>query len=847
MPLPKHFHPGEAEPRLQKFWQAAGIYHFSPNAEAPVYSIDTPPPTVSGHLHLGHIYSYTHADLFARFRRMKGDNVFYPMGYDDNGLPTERLVERSLGVTARQIGRRAFIEKCLQVSEQAGREYQALWQRLGLSIDWRYTYRTIDDRSRRISQWSFLELYRKGLVYRQKAPSIWCPECHTAIAQAEVEDRERSSEFVTLKFTLENGETLPIATTRPELLPACVAVFLHPGDRRFPGLVGQKASVPLFAGQVPILEDPAADPEKGTGAVMCCTFGDATDKEWWHTHTLPLIEAIDREGRLTASAGRFAGLPVVKARQAIVAALEQGGLVLQRQPTNQTVRVHERCDTPIEFIMSQQWFVRLLDFKEALLAAGDQVRWHPEHMQARYRSWVENLAWDWCISRQRYYGVPFPLWYCRDCGEVMLADEGDLPVDPLESQPSRPCPCGSNLFSPEEDVFDTWATSSLSPQIVGGYKNYPTDIQDGLYGRVFPFSLRPQGHEIIRTWAFYTIAKSILHFAELPWKEVALSGWGIAGEGMGKISKSRGSGALPPLGMMKRYSADAVRYWAASTGLGKDALISEEKIQMGAKLITKLWNVARFSQPFLAGNWLHASPEYLSADPTGSPLSPSSPAQQLPFTPADRWILSRVQRLIRRVTQLMENYDYAAAKSDLESFFWREFTDNYLEMCKQRLYDERHPQREATRYTLHHVLLNLIQMFAPFLPHVTEEIYLGLYAHHETPEKSTDSIHRSSWPIADQSLEDDMAEAFGETLVAIASAVRRYKSEHNLPLGTQLPCLQLATSQPDLLASLQMAASDLTSITRAQSVQLVERFDPDLEIIHSEGKLCVAITSQKKV
>jgi valyl-tRNA synthetase len=470
---------------------------------------------------------------------------------------------------------------------------------------------------------------------------------------------------------------------------------------------------------------------------MCCTFGDTTDKEWWYTHQLPLIEAIDPEGRLNATAGIFAGLPVVEARRAIIAELEQRGLVLQRQPTTQTVRVHERCDTPVEFIMSKQWFVRLLEFKEALLAAGEQVRWHPEHMQTRYRSWVENLTWDWCISRQRYYGVPFPLWYCQNCGEVMLANEKDLPVDPLESRPTRPCPCGSKDFTPEEDVMDTWATSSLSPQIVGGYQNHPGEFDDDLYRQVFPFSLRPQAHEIIRTWAFYTLAKSIIHFGELPWSEIAISGWGIAGEGTGKISKSRGGGPLSPSEVMERYSADAVRYWAASTGLGKDAIISEEKIQVGAKLITKLWNVARFSQPFLAGFHPQANQEGISAVRTPSPMPPASPVDALPFTPADRWVLSSTQRLIRRVTQLMDHYDYAAAKSDLESFFWREFTDNYLEMCKQRLYDEHHPQREATRFTLNQVLLNLIKMFAPFLPYVTEEIYLALYAI-TRPEKPAD-------------------------------------------------------------------------------------------------------------
>jgi valyl-tRNA synthetase len=365
--LAKRYKPNEVEPRLQASWQETSVYHFDPQAEGPVYSIDTPPPTVSGHLHLGHVYSYSHADFLARFWRMNGYNVFYPMGYDDNGLPTERLVERRLGIRATEVGREAFIEKCLQVSEEEERAYEALWQRLGLSIDWRYTYRTIDDLSRRTCQFSFIDLYKKGLVYHKEAPSIWCPECGTAIAQAELADLERESVFYTLAFRLEGGETLQIATTRPELLPACVAVFVHLDDARFKTLVGQRVTVPLFGQQVQVLADPGADPEKGTGVVMCCTFGDTADVEWWHTHDLPLRVFIGRDGRLTEGACRFAGLTAVEARRQIVQALEEEGLVLDRHPIAQSVRVHERCDMPVEYIVTKQWFIRLLDAKYKFL------------------------------------------------------------------------------------------------------------------------------------------------------------------------------------------------------------------------------------------------------------------------------------------------------------------------------------------------------------------------------------------------------------------------------------------------------------------------------------------------
>jgi valyl-tRNA synthetase len=832
MPLAKHYDPKEIEPQLRAFWEGAGIYRFALGDERPVFSIDTPPPTVSGNLHLGHTYSYTHADVFARFHRMRGENVFYPMGFDDNGLPTERLVESQLGITATEIGRSAFIEKCLRVSEDLEQDYQELWQRLGLSIDWDYTYRTIDDYSRKTSQRSFIELFQNGLVYRQEAPTIWCPTCHTGIAQADVNDLERESQLVTLAFGYENGEALPIATTRPELLPACVAIFVHPGDERYQDFLGQQVSVPLFDQEVTILQDPMVDPEKGSGAVMCCTFGDTVDKHWWYTHHLDHIKAIDQQGNLTEVAGEFAGLPVKKARQAILDTLNQQGYVLDRQPTTQIVPVHERCDSPVEYIMSQQWFIRLLDFKEELLAAGDQIKWHPAHMKARYLTWVENLAWDWCISRQRYFGVPFPLWYCQECGDVYLADIEQLPVDPSEDHPKGPCSCGSKEFTPEEDVFDTWATSSMTPQIVGRWLCDDEDKQDDLYQQVYPFALRPQAHEIIRTWAFYTIAKSHFHFKQIPWNEVAISGWGIAGEGMGKISKSRGGGPLSPLEMIESYSADAVRYWATSTGLGKDAVISEEKIQLGAKLITKLWNVARFSERFLEDFDISR----------GVDLTSNAGIYTEHLSPADRWILSRSQRLVRRVTHLLEKYDYAAAKSEIENFFWRELADNYLEMCKQRLYGEDQVQRQAARAALYNLLLTTIKLMAPFLPYVTEAIYQGIFAKNE-PQQLEDvhSIHTSTWPVANNNLEDEFAELVGATLVEIAISVRRFKSENGIALGTEIQRLQLSTTDDQLAIQLERASNDLISITRAREIDIGDHLDQTLTIILDTGKITVAI------
>ena len=764
---------------------------------------------------MGHVYSYSHADFLARFWRMKGRNVLYPMGYDDNGLPTERLVEQKHGIRAADVGRRAFIEMCLEVSEEAEKDYETLWNRLGLSIDWRFTYRTIDERSRSISQLSFIDLYEKDLVYRKRSPTIWCPECETAIAQAELNDLDRSSEYVSLKFQVDDGTSLLIATTRPELLPACVAVFVHPDDSRFKHLLGHEVEVPYFGQVVPILTDSDADPEKGTGAVMCCTFGDSTDVSWWYKYDLDLVEVVGRNGLMTEEAQHFAGLTLQNARQEITAALEAGHYILGKEPTEQSVRVHERCDTPVEYIVASQWFIRVLDYKEQIIEAASKVSWYPAHMETRFQQWVENLNWDWCISRQRYFGVTFPVWYCSDCGDVQVAERSELPVDPSESEPSHQCHCGGTRFSPEKDVMDTWATSSLTPQFVARWLG-----QSGFYGQPFvPITMRPQAHDIIRTWAFYSTVKAFHHFGQIPWTEIVISGWGLAQKGAGKISKSRGGGPAPPLETLEQYSADAVRYWAASTALGKDAVINEEKILSGSKLVTKLWNVAMFSSRFIE----------VEVDRVGNP-----PAL---LTPADRWLLSSLQQLIIRVTERFTRCDYAAAKNETESFFWNDLADNYLEMVKRRLYDETSEGRDGAVYTLRLALESILKLFAPFLPHVTEEIYSHLYATDET----FSSIHQSSWPVAIKELIDEHAEDIGTTLVQIATAVRRYKSMEGLSLGTELTRLIISGLDPEQGDAIRRAESDLLSITRASQLAIVDEPIQESEILTMIGSIEIAV------
>ncbi len=815
MGLTKRYNPHTIEPQLQSMWRDSMTYYFNQKQSEETYIIDTPPPTVSGHLHLGHVYSYSHADFFARFWRMNGRNVLYPMGFDDNGLPTERLVERRLKMSARDMGRSEFIKQCQKVSVEAEIEYETLWKRLALSVDWRFTYRTIDDDVRRISQLSFIDLFKKNLIYRKRAPTIWCPECRTAISQADVSDMSRESEFVTLSFELD-GHSFPIATTRPELLPACVAVFVNPDDERYGDMIGRMLRVPLFGQQVKIIADPAADPEVGTGAVMCCTFGDTMDVAWWRTYDLNLIEAISSDGTMTDSAGEFAGMDITTARRSIKEKLIGAGLLDHKISIEQNVRVHERCDTPVEYIVTSQWFVRILENKEKFLENGRQVDWYPAHMKNRYAQWVENLSWDWCISRQRYYGVTFPIWYCTECEEVMLALESELPVDPVESQPGRNCSCGNDSFTPDRDIMDTWATSSLTPQLVGRWLQ-----KSGFDGQIFePISIRTQAHEIIRTWAFYTIVKSQYHFNSLPWKTAAISGWALSPSGSGKISKSKGGGPLPPMEMIERYSADAVRYWAASTSLGKDAIISQERVQAGAKLVNKLWNVSRFAQRFIA--------EY-------------QPGKKIPeLSPADRWILSGLQEVIEQATENFRTFDYATVKSMLEIFFWNELADNYLEMAKQRLYEGENPGFDGARFALFQALLNIIKLFAPFLPHVTEQIYQGLFSRGEHFK----SIHLSPWPEKEPVLIDPSAQEFGQVLTQIATAVRRYKSDNGLSLGFELNALQLATPDTDFRDLLGQAQRDIASITRVKSINIDTKTYPNLTELETIGSLHINLVGE---
>jgi valyl-tRNA synthetase len=800
--LPNRYNFREAEPGLARQWAESAVYSFDPDGSGPIYSIDTPPPTVSGELHIGHCFSYTQTDVIARFHRMRGERVFYPMGFDDNGLPTERFVEKKIKRKATQMERAEFIERCLELIQQTEDRFEALWRRLSLSVDWRYRYSTISPQAQRTSQWSFLQLYQAGRAYTQLAPTLWCPECQTAIAQAEVDDAMLPTLFSTFAFRLQDGGILPIATTRPELLPACVAIFVHPSDKRYQHLIGTTAHLngTAFSSrgeiEVPILADELADPEKGSGAVMCCTFGDSTDVHWWRTHQLSRLQAIGRDGRITKLAGPLAGLPILEARKRVLEQLAADGLLLQQELIEHNVGVHERCGTPVEYLQTRQWFVRVLDQKERLLEAGRRIRWYPEHMRTRYEHWVENLQWDWCISRQRFLGVPFPAWMCRSCGEMLLATLEELPIDPRITPPARPCACGSTDFEPEPDVMDTWATSSCSPLIIGRWPDDPA-----WFTQHFPANLRPQAHDIIRTWAFYTIVKALEHTGEIPWREIIISGFALSAE-RGKISKSKEHNEIGPMALIEQESADALRYWATSVKTGLDTPFQPDLLPTGRRLITKLWNASRFAERHLHDLEPEREPAHL--------------------LPTDRWLLSRLARTIALVTADLERNEYAPARAEVERFFWSDLCNNYLELVKARLYNDTGAARDAARWTLYHALLAVLKMLAPYLPYITETIYQGVFREHE----GVSSIHLAAWPIARPEWISEEAEQTGSTLLALLQQVRRYKAEQNLSVGAEIAALRVVLD-PASHASLSEVLIDLKSATRAGELLFEERGKTD--------------------
>ena len=751
MELPKNYNASESEPKWAEFWEKEKIFAFDPKSKAEIYSIDTPPPTVSGKMHIGHSFSYSQQDFVARFQRMLGKNIFYPFGVDDNGLATERMIEKIKNVKGQFMPRQEVVKLCYATVDELRGDFVHDWKRIGISADFNIFYSTINKHSQRISQRSFIDMHKMGRIYRKKAPFVWCPECQTAIAQVEMKDSERDSRLVYMKFDTNTGEKITIATTRPELLPACVAIHIHPDDKRYKKLIGKKAKIPFSEREVKIEANKDVDMEFGSGIVYHCTFGDMDDVKWMEEYNIPPIEILNKNGTLNEKAGRFNGLHVKKAREAVIKALEEEGRIEKIEPIRHVVNVHERCETDIEILTTEQWFIKYLDLKDDFINYGRKIKWHPEHMRSRYENWINGLKWDWNISRQRHFGVPIPAWYCSKCNEINLADEKHLPVDPLTDNPMHKCTCGSNEFIGEKDVLDTWATSSLTPDIA-----IELFEDKSLQKKLHPMSLRPQAHDIITFWLFNTVVKSYFHHKEVPWNNVMISGWALDPHGK-KMSKSKGN-VIDPREMVKKYSADALRYWAAGSRLGDDMPFQEKDFVTGSKFITKIWNASKFAFMHLEGYNLE------------------KPAK---LEPVDRWILSKLSRIVKDSTEDFMNYEYSQTKLATDTFFWHTFCDNYLELVKDRLYNHEKRGKEArlsAQYALYHSLLAIIKLMAPIMPFITEELYQLYFRNHEKAK----SVHLAKWPDLD--MMDEHAEHIGDFVVSVVEFARKKKTESQLSL-----------------------------------------------------------------
>ena len=835
------------EARWDAAWEADGTYRFDRDrTRGEVFSIDTPPPTVSGALHVGHVFSYTHTDTIARYQRMAGQAVFYPMGWDDNGLPTERRVQNYFGVRCdpglphdpdfeipedagdpkaikargdTPISRRNFIDLCHVLTVEDETAFEELWRYLGLSVDWTLSYTTIDERCQRTAQRAFLRNLARGEAYQVEAPSLWDTTFHTAVAQAELEERDRPGAYHKLAFHTPEGGDIHVATTRPELVAACVALVAHPDDARYQPLFDSTAITPVFGVEVPVRAHRLADPDKGTGIAMICTFGDTTDVTWWRELDLPVRAIVNREGRIAAEAppgldtaaaasyARLANKTIHSAQAEMVVMLaEAGELVGEPEPITHPVKFFEKGDRPLEIVTSRQWYItnggRDRDLAEALIARGDDMDWHPPYMQARYTNWIDGLNGDWLISRQRFFGVPIPLWYrLDDTGQPVWDDplaptEDTLPVDPTTDAPAgydeaqRGAPGG---FVGDADVMDTWATSSLTPQIVCGWEEDPD-----LYKRTYPMDLRPQGHDIIRTWLFSTAVRSHLEADTAPWAHCALSGW-VLDPDRKKMSKSKGN-VITPIDMLAGYGSDAVRYWAANGRPGTDTAVDEGQMKVGRKLAIKILNASRFALAFGAG-----SGEELTVD-------------EVAIThPLDRAMLAGLADLVDEATRALEGFDYARALERTEAWFWA-FTDDHVELVKSRAYEGDPAGADSAQHALRLAISTLLRLFAPFLPFVTEEVWSWW---------RPGSVHLQAWPNGDDlrgstAVDGQPANArIAEVAAQAIAEIRKHKTAAKRSLATPVVACTL-TDTAERLDLLRPALADVAAAARAEKITLSE-------------------------
>ncbi|MEI7718402.1 MAG: valine--tRNA ligase [archaeon] len=757
----------ESEAKLKKFWEEKKIYSAKPGKKA--YYVDTPPPTVSGKMHLGHAFSYSQQDFVVRFRRMFNGNVVYPFGTDDNGLPTERLVEKLKGVKSKDMKREEFIKLCLETLKEITPKFIQDWKDIGVSCDYELRYSTIDDNSRKISQASFLDLCTRKLAYKKESPSMWCPECQTAIAQAELEDKELPSLFTTIKFSCE-GKDLLIGTTRPELIPACVAVFVNPKDERYTHLIGKKTKTPLFELEVPIIADESAQIDKGTGVLMICSYGDKYDADAVKRHNLKAKIILNPNGIINF--GDYNGMKIKEARKKILVNLKEAGLITEQKSIVHSVNVHDKCSTEVEYLATEQWFIRVLDNKKDWIELGNKINWYPEFMHKRYDAWVNGLEWDWNISRDRHFGVPIPVWECPKCKEIILAQNNELPIDPTNVE--KICEKCNVIAIPEKKVLDTWATSSLTPQIASSLLGKEWRI---------PFSLRPQAQDIIRTWAFYTIVKSYFHEKTIPWENIMISGVVcVNGE---KMAKSKGNGVEPQF-VIENYGADAMRFWAAGSKLGEDLDYQEKDLLNGKKFITKLWNASKFV--FMG-------------------LQDFDGKKPKKFERVDELFLDKLNSLVKLCTESFEVYEYSKVKASVEKFFWQSFCDNYLEIVKFRIYNSEGDKKKSAQYALYQSLLTILKLMAPIMPFITEEVYQEYFKKTEKDE----SIHVSEWP----KFTKEVVSSELDVLYEILTAVRQEKSKAQKSMKAEI----VLTIEKDKSAKIKDILEDLKAVTCAKEIK----------------------------
>jgi len=792
--FPKKFKLLLIEEKWQQNWEQLGIYVFNREDNRPAFTIDTPPPYPSGNFHMGNVLNWTYIDTLARFKRMRGFNVLFPQGWDCHGLPTEVKTEEIHKIKKTDVPPQEFVRLCKQVINKYIAIMKKAIIRLGCSVDWTTEYKTMDSTYWKNTQLSFIQLHKKGLIYKGTHPISWCTSCETAIADAEVEHEQKQGTLHYIKFKLEDGTHLTIATTRPELLPACVTVAVHPQDNRYKKYIGKKIYVPIADRQVKIISEQSVDPKFGTGVLMICTYGDKADVKAVSTLKLPAIILIDDKGNMNENAGKYSRLTIKQAKKAVVADLEDKGLLEKTEPLSQEVGKCWRCKNPIEILEHEQWFMKTRVFTELVKQKTLEVIWYPDYMKKRMIDWADSLEWDWVISRQRIFATPIPVWYCKQCQETLIAEPDWVPIDPRNQPPkkSKCLKCGSIEFIPETDVLDTWFDSSITCAVHAGWPDKPD------WHKLFPADVHPSGYDIIRTWAYYLMVRGLALFDEKSYKSVLINGMVLGTDGR-KMSKSLGNFISTPE-VFNKYGADAPRQWATGGGAtGSDIPFRWEDVEYAWRFLRKLWNASKFAAMHLED------------------YDPNTKTPKLELI--DRWLISKMEKVTEQITEAMENCQFNVATDKIRQFTWHSFCDNYIEAVKHRLYQPEtygEEKREAAQYTLYNIIYRIIQLLAPISPHITEELYQIMYF----DDKHHQSIHSSEWPIVNKELVDNETEKHGDLIVAVMGEIRRDKAENQKPLNVQIQKLTVSSEDSNILNVLCQAEEDLVGTCKIEKLQV---------------------------